>query len=87
MLREVRLWDPATANNALVQVDAGEGDQVWLPTYGHGPWEALATTDAANRETWERLGFRVHELASYHAFAQRFGALRGITEVLERVVR
>ena len=84
LLREVRLWYPATANNALVQVDAVEGDQVWLPTYGHGPWEELAATDAANRELWERLGFRVHGLGSYHAFAQRFGALRCLTQVLER---
>lgn len=84
VMRDVRLWYLATANNALVQFSAAEGDRVWLPTYGHGAWQELAVTDAANRRIWEQLGVTVHELTSYHAFAQRFGALRCITQVLER---
>jgi hypothetical protein len=81
---DVRLWYLATSNNCLVQIDRHEGDQVWLPTYGHGAWRALAATDAANRGIWEQLGFRVHELTSFHTFVQRFGALHCIAKELDR---
>jgi hypothetical protein len=83
-VREVRIWYFATANNCLVQIDAAAGDQVWLPTYGHGAWKELAATDEANRRIWEGLGFRVHQLTSFHAFAQRAGALHCIAKELER---
>lgn len=83
-LRDVRLWYLATANNCLVQIDDAEGDHVWLPTYGHGAWRELAATDAVNRQLWEQLGFTVHELTSFHAFAQRFGALHCIAKDLDR---
>lgn len=83
-VRDVRLWYLATANNCLVQVDAEGGDHVWLPTYGHGVWRELAATDAANRRLWEELGFTVHELTSFHSFAQRFGALHCIVKELAR---
>lgn len=83
-LRDVRLWYFATANNCLVQVDPVAGDHVWLPTYGHGAWRELAATDAANRRIWEELGFTVHELGSFHAFAQRHGALHCIAKELDR---
>lgn len=83
-LRDVRLWYFATANNCLVEIDAVGRGQVWLPTYGHGGWKELAITDAANRRTWEELGFAVHELTSFHPFVQRFGALHCIVKELER---
>lgn len=83
-LRDVRLWYFATANNCLVQLDAVEGDHVWLPTYGHGAWRELTATDAVNRQIWEGLGCTVHELGSFHAFAQRHGALRCIAKELDR---
>jgi hypothetical protein len=51
---------------------------------GHGAWKELAATDEANRRLWEELGFTVHELASFHAFAQRAGALHCIAKELER---
>lgn len=83
-LRDVRLWYLATTNNCLVQIDEAEGDHVWLPTYGHDAWRELTATDAANRHLWEELGFAVHELTSFHAFAQRFGALHCIAKELDR---
>ena len=83
-LRDVRVWYYATANNCLLQIDPVEGDRVWLPTYGHEAWRELAATDAANRRLWENLGFAVCELGSFHAFAQRFGALHCIAKELER---
>lgn len=82
--RDVRLWYFATANNCLVQIDGEAGNEVWLPTYGHRGWSELAATDAANRRIWEGLGFTVHELPSFHAFAQKFGAVGCITKCLER---
>lgn len=83
-VHDVRIWYLASANNCLVQVDAEHGDHVWLPTYGHGAWRELAATDAANRRIWQTLGFTVHELTSFHTFAQRFGALHCIAKELDR---
>lgn len=83
-LRDVRLWYLATANNCLVQIDDAAGDQVWLPTYGHRAWKELTATDVANRQVWEELGFAVHALTSFHAFAQRFGAVHCIAKELGR---
>ncbi|MGH2703640.1 MAG: hypothetical protein ACRDJ4_00650 [Actinomycetota bacterium] len=80
----VRTWYFATANNCLVQIDDDAGSAVWLPTYGHGDWEDLAPIDAANRMLWERLGFTVTELADFHPFAQRLGAVHCIKKYLER---
>jgi hypothetical protein len=82
--RDVRLWYLATANNCLVQLDEGAGDEVWLPTYGHGAWRELAVTDAANRRIWEELGVTAHGLTSFHTFTQRFGALHCIAKELDR---
>ena len=80
----MRSWYWASANNCLVQVDPVEGDQVWLPTYGHGPWEELAGCDEANAALWRSLGFQVHLLPDCHALAQKLGALRCITKELAR---
>ena len=84
VVRDVRLWYFATANNCLVQIDEAEGDHVWMPTYGYGGWPELAATDEANRFIWDRLGFEVHEVPGFHVFAQRLGALHCITKYLER---
>ncbi|HUG86045.1 MAG TPA: hypothetical protein VMM13_15890 [Euzebya sp.] len=81
---DVRIWYFASANNCLVQIDPMEGNHVWLPTYGHRGWQELAATDQANRQIWEGLGFTVHPLGSFHAFAQRHGALRCIVKTLQR---
>lgn len=83
-IRDVRLWYHASANNCLVQIDSQAGNHVWLPTYGHGAWQHLAVTDAANQAVWEGLGFTVHALANYHAFAQRLGAVHCIAKDLAR---
>lgn len=82
--RDVRIWYFASSNNCLVQIDEREGNHVWLPTYGHGAWKELAATDEANGRIWAELGFTVHQLTSFHAFAQRLGAVHCITKDLER---
>ena len=81
----IRRWYFATSNNCLVEID-GDSQRVWLPTYGHGPWEALRATDEANRQIWERLGFEVLQLGDFHYFAQAFGALHCIKKYLSRRV-
>ena len=80
--RDVRMWYLASANNCLVQIDTRWGDCVWLPTYGHGAWREMAPVDRANRAIWGALGFRVHQLGSFHSFAQRYGALHCIIKDL-----
>jgi hypothetical protein len=78
-----RFWYFATSNNCLVQID-GAAKDVWLPTYGHPPFEELAAIDAVHRRTWESLGFTVHQLGDFHLFAMRLGALHCIKKYLAR---
>lgn len=79
----VREWYFATSNNCLVEID-GDSRQVWLPTYGHGPWEDLGATDDANRQIWEELGFEVHLLGDFNVFTQNLGAVHCIKKYLQR---
>lgn len=82
--KKVRTWYFATSNNALVHAPASGRPAVFLPTYGHGPWESLAATDQRNREVWEGLGFDVHQLGDFHPFASNLGALHCIKKYLAR---
>lgn len=79
----VREWYFATSNNCLVEID-GDSSRVWLPTYGHGPWEELSVTDDANRRTWEQMGFEVHLLGDFNVFTQNLGAVHCIKKYLRR---
>ena len=79
-----RTWYFATSNNALVHTPAGGKKTVLLPSYGHGPYAALAATDAQNRAIWERLGFEVRMLADFHPFASSLGAVHCIKKYLAR---
>jgi hypothetical protein len=79
--RRERLWYFASSNNALV-----DGEVVYLPSYGHGTWAALATTDQANEQLWHRLGFQVRFLADFHPFAENLGAAHCITKYLARAM-
>ncbi len=78
-----RRWYFATSNNCLVEI-TDTSQRVWLPTYGHGPWEDLQATDDANRAIWEELGFEVVQLGDFHPFAQNLGALHCIKKYLAR---
>jgi hypothetical protein len=78
-----RRWYHATTNNCLVQID-GDGRDVWLPTYGHGAQAALQATDRAHKQVWEELGFAVHQLGDFNAFAFNLGALHCIKKFLVR---
>lgn len=76
-------WYHATSNNCLVQID-GEHQDVWLPTYGHGPRKALRQIDAEHAEIWQRIGFTVHLLPDFDTFAFNLGALHCIKKYLAR---
>jgi hypothetical protein len=78
-----RVWYHATSNNCLVQID-GDGRDVWLPTYGYGAQRALEASDRSHRRTWEQLGFTVHQLGDFNAFAYNLGALHCIKKYLAR---
>jgi hypothetical protein len=80
--RRERYWYFATSNNALVQ--NAPTKQVWLPTYGYGSWPELQATDQANTKVWTDLGFEVHALGDFHAFAENLGAVHCIKKYLER---
>ena len=58
--------------------------QVWLPTYGHPPFEELSATDDDHRRRWESMDFEVTQLGDFHAFAMRMGALHCIKKYLAR---
>jgi hypothetical protein len=81
--RWVRTWYHATSNNALVEVGAASR-QVWIPTYGYGPWEALERTDQANARLWADLGFTVRSLGDFHPLAQASGAVHCVKKYLRR---
>ena len=79
-----RNWYFAAANNALVEIRNPQDKTVWLPTYGYGNWQELEKTDQANREIWERMGFKVILLEDYHAFAENSGSVHCIKKYLAR---
>lgn len=80
---QAREWYFATSNNCLVEI-TGDSRRVWLPTYGHGPWEELKATDDANKRLWESLDFEVTQLGDFNIFAQNLGAVHCIKKYLLR---
>lgn len=79
----LRMWYFATSNNALVQINH-DVKEVWLPTYGHRKWKELTVTDEANKQIWERHGFKVHQLGDFHPFAVNLGAAHCIKKYIAR---
>jgi hypothetical protein len=82
-LAGVRNWYHPTSLNSLVQIEGYQRD-VWLPTYGHPPFEELAVIDDEHERIWRDLGFQVHRLGNFHLFAMRQGALHCIKKYLAR---
>ncbi|MGH2919973.1 MAG: hypothetical protein ACRDLS_15430 [Solirubrobacteraceae bacterium] len=79
-----RSWYFATSNNVLVHSPDGERPKVMIPTYGHGPFGALKTTDRRNAIVWEDLGYDVVALGDFHPFASGLGAAHCIKKYLGR---
>jgi hypothetical protein len=80
----VRRWYFATQNSAITLEDADGQRIVLLPTYANGAWRYLAPAEQHNAEIWRSLGFRVIELADFHAFARRHGSAHCVFKVLAR---
>lgn len=81
---QVRDWYHITWNNCLVENSAAKGRHVYLPTFGHGANADLATIDASMKLLWEGLGFTVHQLADFDAFARRQGVVHCIKKYIGR---
>lgn len=79
----VRRWYFATANNALVEI-AGSSKKVWMPTYGHGPYAYLKSSDDANEAIWTGMKFSVTRLPSFHRLARGLGAVHCIQKYIAR---
>ncbi len=82
-VNRVRSWYFASSNNALVEITA-ERKRVWLPTYCSDEHAELETTDRANCEIWQGLGFETHQLGDFHPFAANLGAAHCMTKCLQR---
>ncbi len=80
----VRTWHHVTWNNCLVEHSAPAGRHVYLPTFGHGANADLAAVDDHMTRLWEGLGFEVHRLADFSAFAARQGVVHCIKKYLRR---
>ncbi|MFD4637939.1 hypothetical protein ACFWN2_11530 [Lentzea sp. NPDC058436] len=80
----VRSWHHITWNNCLVENSADEGRHVYLPTFGHGEHTDLAAIDDEMERLWSGMGFTVHRLADFNAFASRQGVVHCIKKYLER---
>ena len=83
-IARVRTWHHVTWNNCLVETGAGVGQHVYLPTYGHFPNEDLEPIDDEMKALWQRLGFQVHMLSDFNAFARRQGVVHCIKKYLRR---
>lgn len=83
-IARVRSWHHVTWNNCLVENSTAVGRHVYLPTFGHLPNEDLEPVDKEMKALWERLGFTVHMLADFNAFARRQGVVHCIKKYLSR---
>jgi hypothetical protein len=83
-IARVRTWHHVTWNNCLVENSAGKGRHVYLPTYGHFPNGELEPIDAQTKVLWEELGYDVHMLGDFNAFARRQGVVHCIKKYLRR---
>jgi hypothetical protein len=81
---QVRDYYHITWNNCLVENSATFGKHVYLPTFGHGPNQDLRQIDCAMTALWEQLGFTVHALGDFDAFARRQGVVHCIKKYVGR---
>jgi hypothetical protein len=81
---QVRSWHHITWNNCLVENSATAGKHVYLPTFGYAPHANLAVLDADMEALWTELGFTVHRLGNFNAFAERQGVVHCIKKYINR---
>ena len=80
----VREWHHITWNNCLVENSRTVGKHVYLPTFGHDSKVGLQPIDEHMRTIWAELGFEVHMLGDFNAFAARQGVVHCIKKYLGR---
>lgn len=79
-----RSWHHITWNNCLVENSTKTGRHVYMPTFGHGRRADLKPIDAEMTHLWTELGFTVHALGDFNAFAERQGVVHCIKKYLQR---
>lgn len=82
----IRDWHHITWNNCLVENSISKGKHVYLPTFGWGEYTDLQVIDHEMKSIWEELGFTVHMLGDFNAFARRQGVVHCIKKYLSRGV-
>lgn len=80
----VRDWHHICWNNCLVENSTTTGKHVYLPTFGDAGHPGLAVIDAEMNGLWEDLGFTVHLLGDFNAFAERQGVVHCIKKYVTR---
>jgi hypothetical protein len=80
----VRIWHHITWNNCLVENSATTGKHVYLPTFGYASRSNLKVIDDEMKRLWATLGFTVHALGDFNAFAERQGVVHCIKKYLQR---
>ena len=60
------------------------GKHVYLPTFGPGENADLAVIDDERDRLWSGMGYTVHRLADFNAFASRQGVVHCIKKYLLR---
>ena len=78
-----RSWHHITWNNCLVENSTTAGRHVYMPTFG-GARPDLKVIDDEMKRLWGTLGFTVHALADFNAFAERQGVVHCIKKYLRR---
>ena len=79
-----RSWHHITWNNCLVENSAAKGKHVYMPTFGHGARSQLKLIDDEMARLWSNMGFTVHALGDFNAFAERQGVVHCIKKYLKR---
>ena len=79
-----RSWHHITWNNCLVENSTAKGKHVYMPTFGHRPRTELKAIDDEMKRLWTNLGFTVHALGDFNAFAERQGVVHCIKKYLQR---
>jgi hypothetical protein len=79
----IRSWHHITWNNCLVENSTTKGKHVYLPTFGRED-QRFAPIDLHMQNLWQSLGFTVHALDGFNAFARRQGVVHCIKKYLDR---
>ncbi len=80
----IREWHHITWNNCIVENSVEYGKHIYLPQFGFNEKIKLSKLDQHMANLWESLGFTVHLLGDFNAFAERLGVVHCIKKYLNR---